>query len=373
MDSLKLLCQCISPLKNKKDILSVLGSSDCDWVSLIYCSGEHLVTPALWFYLKKKGLLPLLNLELRDYLKLVYDLNLTRNQEITKQLLALLPDFNAAGIEPVLLKGIASLIGALYETPGIRVLGDIDVLIPEGKLAVATQIMLDHGYSYTPVMHKDIVKEHRHLPAFIHEDQPVAIEIHRYPVAGKYNGWVNYESAWKESTRVLLKTGTVVLPTPEFRLLHNFCHCQLGDRGYVKAYINARQMLEGVTLRNRYEKEFNWLLIQKRVANNNSLAAWGGYLLSAEKYFSQAIIANTQISFLARFFIYRQQWGVKYTGYWKINCIFDQMLFFIEEAYSLIIFNFKRDPQSCIKVLKFIFSRMFSLQWYKNKVFRVRD
>jgi hypothetical protein len=339
---------------------------------VIYCSGEHWVTPALWFNLKKKGFLPQLNLEMRNYLELIYDLNLTRNQGITKQLLALLPDLNTAGIEPILLKGISSLIGELYESPGIRVLGDVDILIPEKKLAVATQIMLDHGYSYTPILHKEIVKEHKHLPAFIHDDQPVAIEIHRYPVALKYNGWVNYESAWKDSTKVLLKTGTVVLPTPEFRLLHNFCHCQLGDRGYVKAYINARQMLEWVTLRDRYEKEFNWLSIQERVANNDSLAAWGGYLLAAKRYFSQAMITNTQIPFLARFFIYRQQWGVKYAGYWKINCILDQMHFFIEEAYSMMIFNFKRDPQSVVKVLKFIFSRMFSIQWYKNKVFRTR-
>ncbi len=372
MDSLTLLCQCISPVENKDDILSATHSEGFDWEAVVYCSGEHWVTPALWFSLKKKGILPRLNLEMRDYLELIYDLNLTRNEKITKQLLALLPDLNASGIEPVLLKGIASLVGGLYESPGIRVLGDIDILIPEEKLTIATQIMLDHGYSYTPMLHEEIVREHRHLPAFIHDNQPVAIEIHRYPVALKHNGWVNNEAAWRGSTKVLIKTGTVILPTPEFRLLHNFCHCQLGDRGYVKAYINARQMLEWVVLRDKYEKQFNWVSIQERVANNDSIAAWGGYLLAAEGCFSQAMIPNTKIPFLARVFIFRQQWGVKYVGYWKINCILDKVHFFIGEAYSMIIFNSKRDPQSLVKAIKFIFLRIFSIRWYKNKVFKTK-
>ncbi|MEE9339650.1 MAG: nucleotidyltransferase family protein [Methylococcaceae bacterium] len=373
MDSLKLLCQCISPVKNSEDLLSATNTQDFDWESVIYCSGGHLVTPALWFSLKKKGILPLLNQEAKNYLELIYDLNLTRNENITKQLLTLLPDLNAAGIEPLLLKGVASLFGDLYESPGIRVLGDMDILLPEEKLTIATKILLDHGYSYTPGLHQEIVKEHRHLPAFVNDDYPVAIEIHRYPVAQKYTGWVNYESAYKGSSKILLGAGTVVLPSPEFRLLHNFCHCQLGDRAYKIGYINARQMLEWVTLRDKYEKEFDWVSIQERVAKNDSIASWGGYFLAVERYFSQAMIPNTEVPLLARFFMLRQQWGVKYTWYWRINSILDQMLFFTEEAFSMLFFNFQRGPQHFVKALKFIFSRFFSINWYKNKVFKPKN
>ncbi|MCK5831525.1 MAG: nucleotidyltransferase family protein [Methylococcales bacterium] len=367
LDSLKLLCQCISPVNNKEVILSQEHLSEIDWEAVVYCSGQHLVTPALCFYLKKKGLFSLLSKEVQEYLELIYDLNLTRNNKIKEQLLALLPDFNKAGIEPLLLKGIASLLGELYESPGIRVLGDIDILLPEDKLMIARSIMLEHGYTYTPGLHQDIVKKHKHLPAFVHDDQPVAIEIHRYPTALKYNNWVNNESAWNRCLTISLKSGVIRLPSSEFRLLHNFCHCQIDDKGYLAGYINARQLLEWVKLRELYEEEFDWLLIQRRVKNNRSEAAWNGYVLAAEKFFFQALIPNTTETLLTDFFMCRQQWSIRYPGYRKINKKMVRAYSFISEVLSVLLFNYHRGFKSFANVLWFSFKLMLSPKWYKKK------
>ncbi len=365
--TLKFLCQCISPAQNTEKIFSEINSTEFDWESMIYCSGQQLVTPALWFYLKKKEILPLLNQQHQDYLQLIYDLNLSRNNQIKEQLLTLLPAFNAAGIEPLLMKGIASLLGELYESSGIRVLGDIDFLVAEDKLHIAKKIMLQLGYTYTPFPFQEIVEEHKHLPGFVHNDQPVAIEIHRYPVALKFNGWVNIASAGDKSTQIFLKTGTVRLPSPEFRLLHNFCHCQVGDRGYFRGYISVRQMLEWVKLREMYEHEFNWGEIQERVEKNRSIAAWGGYILAAERYFSQPVVEDTELSFLANFFIYRLQWAEQYAWSWKINLIVDRIVYYAEKTLSTVVFNFKRGPKYFVKTILFLFKQLFSLQWIKAK------
>ncbi len=367
VDTLKLLCQCISPVKKKESILSKINSPEFVWEPVVYCSGEHLVTPALCFYLKKKGLFSLLTQELQDYLNLTYDLNLSRNNKIKEQLLILLPDFNAAGIEPILLKGISSLLGELYESPGIRVLGDIDILLPEDKLTIATNIMLKHGYTYTPRINKNIVKEYKHLPEFLHKDQPVAIEIHNDPVNLKYNEWVSFTSAWSDNSIISFKTGKVRLPSPEFRLLHNFCHCQLEDNGYLAGYINARQMLEWVKLRDRYEMDFDWDSIQKRVKSNHSEAAWGGYVLAAENFFLQASIPNTTMPLLTYLFMYRQQWSMRYVSYWKINSTLVFIYSFIREASSILLLNYQQGPKSFFNALWFSFKQLFSPVWYKKQ------
>ncbi len=368
MKTQKLLCQCISPIQNTEEILEEINFPKFDWEPVIFCSGQHLVTPALCFYLKKKEVFSLLNKEHKEYLELIYDLNLSRNKKIKKQLLAILPALNAAGIEPLLLKGIASLLGELYESPGIRVLGDIDILVADEKLNVAKNIMLEKGYTYTPIPFQDIVEEHKHLPAFVHNDQPVAIEIHRHPVALKLSGWVNSVSAWDDNSQISLKTGVVRLPTPEFRLLHNFCHCQIEDRGYFRGYINVRQILEWVKLRDKYEQELDWVGIQKRVDKCRSTATWGGYLLAAERYFSQVIVANTRLPFLANFFIYRLQFGERYAWSWKINLIVDRLFFYSENTLSILSLNFQRGPRSFIKTIIFLLKQLFSPHWVKKNI-----
>jgi len=372
MDALEVLCQCISPVQNRQEILLIVDSPSFNWDPVIYSSGQHLVSPALWFYLQQKELLPLLNTEQQEYLKLVYDLNLSRNAQIKNQLFLLLPDFNAVGIKPVLLKGIASLLGGLYETSGIRVLGDIDILVPEEKLEIAKNIMLDHGYTYTPFPNQDIDVEHRHLPGFVHKQHPVAIEVHRFPVAEKYFGWVNSTTAQSGSVPLSLEAGVVRLPSPEFRLLHNFCHCQLGDRGFFRACINARQMLEWVKLRDKYEAEFDWVSIQQKVSKNYAVSAWAGYLLAARKYFSQEIIAKTQTPPLAKFFMYRLQCGERHTVCWRLNLIIDRLFYYGERALSILSLNFHRGPRAFFKAFRFLLVRNFSIKNLKEKykVFR---
>lgn len=366
MDTLELLCQCITPINNKELLLSEVSTPGFNWEPVVYCSGQHLVSPALWFYLKQKNILPMLNQELQDYLELTFELNLTRNQAIKEQLFLLLPDFNQAGIEPLLLKGIASLIGGLYDSTGIRVLGDIDILIPQDKLKTAKNIMIEHGYRYTPFPHQDIVTEHRHLPAFLHTNHPVSIEIHRFPVATKHNGWVNNQSAWSGSKQISTKAGVISLPSPEYRLLHNFCHCQLGDRGYVRGYINARQMLEWVTLRNKYGTEIDWISMQKRAELNGSTAAWDGYLLAAEEYFSQKMTAHTKLSLLTHFFMFRQRLGIRYSWFWHLNLVQDKIFAYMQDIKTILFLNIKRGPDSFIKALWFISKRLLFHIWSKT-------
>ncbi len=365
--TLKFLCQCISPPQNTEKIILEINSPEFDWEPVIYCSGQQLVTPALWFYLKQKKILPLLNQQHQDYLELIYDLNLSRNNQIKKQFFALLPAYNAVGIEPLLLKGIASLVEELYESSGIRVLGDIDILVDEDKLHVAKSIMLEQGYTYTPFPFQDIVEEHKHLPAFVHKDQPVAIEIHRYPVALKLSGWVNNAAAWSDNTQISLKTGSVRLPEPEFRLLHNFSHCQIGDRGYFRGYINVRQMLEWVKLRDKYDYELDWVKIQERVEKNRSTAAWGGYILAAERYFSQPIVEHTKLPFLAKVYINRLYWAEQYAWIWKINLVVDRLVYYTQKTLSTLVLNFQRGPKHFVKTILCLFKQLFSLQWIKAK------
>ena len=109
---------------------SVGNPPQVSWEMLIDCSSRHNVTPALSFCLKEKGDLPT---EVRKYFDTILSLNRTRNDCIVDGLSRVVTALNAIEIEPVLLKGMSHLVEGLYPALAVRVIGDIDLLVPEGR------------------------------------------------------------------------------------------------------------------------------------------------------------------------------------------------------------------------------------------------
>lgn len=77
--------------------------------------------------------------------KSVYRHTWAQNQSQLFQLKTLLPRFQNEGIVPCLLKG-AALIAKYYRDPGLRVMGDIDLLIPRFQIHRAHALLLQEGW-----------------------------------------------------------------------------------------------------------------------------------------------------------------------------------------------------------------------------------
>ncbi|MGB1581976.1 MAG: nucleotidyltransferase family protein, partial [Nevskiales bacterium] len=107
------------------------------WPELLRLAGGQFVTPLLYCNLRDRGLLDQMPEEPRQYLADIYALNLTRNNAIRQQLVELATSFNQAGLLPLVMKGAATLLTDLYGDPGARVLGDIDLFLPQADLPEA--------------------------------------------------------------------------------------------------------------------------------------------------------------------------------------------------------------------------------------------
>ncbi len=85
----------------------------------------------------------------------------------------------AAGLDPVLLKGI-SVADEFYNPSHQRIMGDVDVLVPDNNASRLSDLLKSSGYTLKTV--DGIVKtpaNHHHLPALLHPQSGVPIEIHR--------------------------------------------------------------------------------------------------------------------------------------------------------------------------------------------------
>ena len=152
--------------------------SESEWLSVVEVANVHRLVPAVGAALLLRGESIAVPADLREYFTLIYDQNRQRNEALLDQLSVLIRAFNAQGIDPLLLKGVAELLVPQLPDPGMRLIGDIDLLVAEADLERAVEITLALGYCPRGSEMKIAPGEH-HYPALFHPERLAAVEIHR--------------------------------------------------------------------------------------------------------------------------------------------------------------------------------------------------
>src|ERR1700710_2363712 len=117
-------------------------SADWDWEQLIAEASDESLLPAFYSRARELQVETALPASVLDFLRSVELLNAERNDAILKELKLAVRLLNGVHIEPVLLKGAAYLATGVYKTPAARYLADVDLLIPEGQLTQAAQVLI---------------------------------------------------------------------------------------------------------------------------------------------------------------------------------------------------------------------------------------
>lgn len=176
---------------------------------MIAAADSHLVLPKLYVALDRSMAEP--PEFVRECLQVVYEYNEDRNKLILEQLLEVIGSLNKAGIIPVPLKGVESLLLDPQLASG-RILNDIDIWLPrESQLESAMEVFRSLGYdSVVDYDNLNVIKEKvHHVPPFYHADRIVRIELHHRLVRPSLASLVPDERAKKKLLQ--LTTRGVVL------------------------------------------------------------------------------------------------------------------------------------------------------------------
>ena len=150
-------------------------NNDKFWDQFVKTGSSHYVIPALYYKLKERGFLNLLNDELVSYLEEIYIQNYNRNTELVKEVNEISYILKTNDIDHVFLKG-AALVSSVYkESIGIRMIGDIDILISNNQLLKAKELITANGYKN---QFKYDGLSGRHLPRLINNKKIFALELH---------------------------------------------------------------------------------------------------------------------------------------------------------------------------------------------------
>jgi hypothetical protein len=347
-------CQCLSLDEHPefKDEIIQSISDEAIGRNFVQICSNHLILPAIYLKFQAHEILPKLPKELAEFLEEVYLLNFQRNELILKQVQKIVSLFNKHEIFPTILKGAGNLLDELYISKGERMMGDIDILVSETEYLRAAHLLENDGYIHNNPSYFD-VKDMKHYPRLYRKGEPADVEIHRLPVRLEYTKMYNTGIIDQEK-KLINGNFSCFVPSNKHKVIHNFIHCQLSNKGYSYGFIPLRDLYDLYLLSKRTDIEQTIQHIQhKRKAVAYYLFAVKA--LSLPHFFQHNKTLTSRLLFikidlsLRSYPIYRTNKNLVYMSD-RILKYFKQ---FIQSFYS-------RDMRSSL------YKRLSNRQWYEN-------
>ena len=207
------------------------------WDNFVKIASSHYVIPALYFKLKERDFLKLLNAELVCYLEEIYNQNYNRNKELVKEVNEISHLLKTHSINHVFLKGSA-LVSSIYkQSIGVRMVGDIDILIANNQIQKAKNLLELSNYSPIKTPFVPFINYNRkHLDRMINKNKLFAIELH-FKISDRE---IKHED-FLDSKKMI---NYIFIPKTSHLLFHSIINFQLNDHGSLRATFHFRTLFD---------------------------------------------------------------------------------------------------------------------------------
>lgn len=253
--------------------------SDLSWRQAIAVANDHLVVPALYASLARTHRLDELPSDVRDYLALLHDGNVARNDSIRQQALQLLGALDDAGINALLLKGGATLfLDPMPEQSG-RMIRDLDVLVPWHAAERVFAVLETLGYGAIA----RYPAGHHAYGDFARQGDPAAVDLHFELIDTPHV--LPAHDVWRRATAITVHGTSFFVPSPTDRVLHNVLHAQVHFLGnYYRGQFELRQLNEFAILARRAgESAIDWTFMADTLSRHRLRAPLYAYALLAHR------------------------------------------------------------------------------------------
>jgi len=227
-----------------------------------------------------------------DDLKKMYIKTLLRNTKMNAAFKALMQLLTDNQIDFIPLKG-AYLNLKVYEDIGLRLMGDIDLLIKQRNIEITKDLMLRNGWkininSYRTKVHEEVDKIVSHHPYILEKNQ-IIVELHSgiHPTYKSYQ--VNISDYWTRShvsTLLNLKSFSLnKTDTLQHLCLHTY-NDLLGKKYSLKLFVDITEFLK------KFEQEIDWKLIEITCTKYNCVQQVQQTLKICKLYFNAPVDAE---------------------------------------------------------------------------------
>ena len=257
---------------------------DTVWELIIEVASFHYVTTAIGGCLSTDTDVPP---DVRNYFESAVALNMQRNEQMLSGLARVANLLNAIGIEPLLLKGAAYLVEGIYSDPALRILGDVDILIPASRSTEVVAALQAAGFG---AKSSDVFlpPSHHHLPMLHDPETHMGVELHTDVISWSADHVIS--TAWFcERTRpALFRNQRVQLPEPTRNAGHTIFHSEILHGLYGLNKIQLRHLLDLALIRARHQRAIDWGELDHRFS-----AAGFGEVLATYLHFSDELLGQS--------------------------------------------------------------------------------
>jgi hypothetical protein len=196
--------------------------------------------------------------------------NLRRNSLLSEQLRDVGAALADANLHAVALKGGAELAAPLFPEPAFRFLSDLDILLPEAHIGLATEALHRIGARSDDVDEIN-VRDHHHVAPLRHDDWLVQVELHRALAQGAGQSTLPADQVLQMARPSDLRG--LFVPTPADRLTHSVLHAQFSPPRYRDDLLSLRDILELEILMQRLSQD-EIAEARARFSEKEASAAW---------------------------------------------------------------------------------------------------
>jgi hypothetical protein len=193
-----------------------------DWDALLEQAVAWRVAPLVYRGLKQApGLAPQPTLAL---LRRQYAVTAASNLRQFHLLEAVLRAFAERSIPVMLLKG-AALVRLAYRDPGLRPMGDVDLLVRREDLRRAADALLSHGLApVLPGREEQYERDHHHWAPFKTPDLSLVMELHHDLAAPGSSVQAVIDGVWRRAQPVAGTGAPALAPSASDLVLHQCVH-----------------------------------------------------------------------------------------------------------------------------------------------------
>ena len=214
-----LACARIELSASQREVVGELLRRGVDWDTVWRSCQWHRLSGILFRHLRASEFRGRVPAETLNAYRSVYMINSARHLRDVTELTRVLGVLRDESIPVILLKG-AALVRTLYREPGVRPMGDLDLLVPRSRLNDAQAAVQRGGYVPVDDGRDEHWAMHQHLPRLIGGAHPVAIEVHGHVVRLDSPLAFDIEEFWQRAQPLAADGAPCSVLAPEDQLIH---------------------------------------------------------------------------------------------------------------------------------------------------------
>jgi hypothetical protein len=258
------------------DLLSVGESqqisdiSNWNWEQIVKIASTHLVTTALAKPVQAQRNAPE---DVKQYFNAILEMSRNRSKIQLDGLSTIVSKLQQRGINPILLKGAASVVSDTYVEPALRFMGDVDILISPDERMATKAVFAEAGYVDRPGEEPRRAGVFYNEEAMVHPETELGFDIHVALGRYSYRKFLDSAEFIERATQHWYGDKRFHTPCVNDRIIHCIFHERIQHCNHARGCVDLRQLVELRSIIERNKFEIDWPLIQNHFQKNGQSAA----------------------------------------------------------------------------------------------------